>query len=262
MKMADSSEPRHSNEPVGLASSESATSAPGGLKDRIFRFKRAWIAVRALIANPDDTEQVFRVVTAMRGKSLERGFERFRTSSTGERILCEGIDLLDTLRDRKRLALLEADSLAAVYLKFVQSEQLSADGLVEASYEATENIQNPHLLRYTHRIRDMHDLWHALTQYGREPLGEACLLAFTYAQMRNPGAAFIVIVGARRLAKGYGRGTIRALWRAYRAGSRASWLPAQPFEEMLQLNAQDVRSMLTIPNPDAYWTILERHGLR
>ena len=260
--MADSSETRHSNEPVSLASSESATSASQGFKDRIFRFKRAWTAVQALIANPDDTEQVFRVVTAMRGKSLERGFERFKSSPTGERILREGINLLDTLQDRQRLSLYEPDSLAAVYLKFVQSEQLSADGLVEASHEATESIHNPHLLRYTNRIRDMHDLWHALTQYGREPLGEACLLAFTYAQMRNPGAAFIVTVGARRLAKGYGRGTLRALWRAYRAGRRASWLPAQPFEELLQLNAQDVRSTLAIPDPDAYWSILERHGLR
>lgn len=260
--MADSSESQHNIESVGTSSGGTSASETQGLRGRLFRLRRAWIAVKALLENPDDTEQVFRVVTAMRGKSLELGFDRFRSSPTGDHILREGIDLLHTLRNREILSSHGPDSLAAVYLKFVQSEQLSADGLVDASHEATESIQNPHLLRYTNRIRDMHDLWHAMTQYGREPLGEACLLAFTYAQMRNPGAAFIVIVGARRLAQGYGKGTIRALWRAYRDGKRASWLPAQPFEEMLQLNAQDVRTMLTIPNPNAYWAVLERHGLR
>lgn len=233
-----------------------------GIRKRLKRLNQAWVAVRALFEDPEDTEQVFRVVTALRGKSLERAYTRFRSTDTGTRILSEEIDLLTSLRDRKSLEKYKEGSLARTYLHFVRSADLTADGLVDASYEATENIEDRNLLRYLNRIRDMHDLWHTLTRYGREPLGEACLLAFTYAQMKNPGTAFIVVLGSRRLAKGYGRGTIHALWRAYRDGKRASWLAAQPFEQMLGTDVQQLRSMLDIPEPTAYWLVLEQHGLR
>ncbi|MCY3885303.1 MAG: Coq4 family protein [Gammaproteobacteria bacterium] len=232
------------------------------IRTRMSRLKKAWVAVRALFEDPEDTEQVFRVVSALRGRSLERAYMRFRSTDIGNRILLEDIDLLSSLRDREFLNTHNEGTLAQAYLKFVRSGDLTADGLVEASYEATENIEDRDLLRYLNRIRDMHDLWHTLTQYGREPLGEACLLAFTYAQMKNPGTAFIVVLGSRRLARGYGRGTIHALWRAYRDGKRASWLAAQPFEKMLATNVQELRSMLSIPEPTAYWLVLEQHGLR
>lgn len=233
-----------------------------GFRDRTKRLNQAWVAVRALFEDPEDTEQVFRVVTALRGKSLERAYRRFRSTDTGTRILSHEIDLLTSLRDRESLGSHKENSLARAYLHFVRSGDLTADGLVEASYEATENVEDRDMLRYLNRIRDMHDLWHTLTRYGREPLGEACLLAFTYAQMKNPGTAFIVILGSRRLAKGYGRGTIHALWRAYRDGKRASWLAAQPFEQMLGTDVDQLRSMLSIPEPTAYWLVLEQHGLR
>ncbi len=239
-----------------------ASSIREGIRSRLKRLNQAWVAVRALFDDPEDTEQVFRVITALRGKSLERAYLRFRSTNTGTRVLSEETDLLSSLRDRTALEKHQEGTLARAYLQFVRSGDLTADGLVEASYEATENIEDRDLLRYLNRIRDMHDLWHTLTRYGREPLGEACLLAFTFAQMKNPGTAFIVVLGSRRLAQGYGRGTIHALWRAYRDGKRASWLAAQPYEEMLGTDVQELRSMLSIPEPTAYWLVLEQHGLR
>ena len=65
-----------------------------------------------------------------------------------------------------------------------KSEKITADGLVEASQENVppelEN-QSEELIAYGKRIRDQHDLWHVLTGYGRDTLGEVCLLWFTYA---------------------------------------------------------------------------------
>ena len=55
----------------------------------------------ALFEDPEDTEQVFRVVTALRGKSLERAYRRFRSTDTGTSILSHEIDLLTSLRDRR-----------------------------------------------------------------------------------------------------------------------------------------------------------------
>ena len=51
------------------------------------------------------------------------------------------------------------------------------------------------------RLRDMHDLWHVTTGYGRDALGELSLLAFTYAQERNRGIGAIVLYGYRIMGK-------------------------------------------------------------
>ena len=63
----------------------------------------AWGAVRKLIADPEDTAQVFNVIRAMSGPALQRGFARFSKLAVGRRVLDEQIDLVDTLRDRDKL---------------------------------------------------------------------------------------------------------------------------------------------------------------
>ncbi len=232
------------------------------LKARWQRLKTAYTAVKALFDDPEDTEKVFTVISSLRGDSLEEAYRRFKATPTGSRVLRDQVDLLKTLQNRDELAQLGAESFGAAYLEFVKSQDLTADGLVDASYEVTEQIGNSDVLRYTERVRDMHDLWHTLTRYGREPLGEACLLAFTYAQLRNPGVAFILVLGTQRLTRGYGRGTVRALLRAHKDGKRARWLAAESFEDLLSQDIEVVRENLGIPEPTAYWSILDRHGLR
>ena len=222
----------------------------------------AWSAVQKVFADPDDSESVFEALNALRGNSLQRMYRKFCSTSTGDRVLRDKLELLDVLRDRKALSQNSEDSFAHAYLRFVQSESLTAEGLVDASYGMIENISDKNFLRFTNRVRDMHDLWHTLTQYGREPLGEACLLGFTYAQLGNPGIAFLLTLGSPRLVRGYGRGTLHAMWRGYRDGKNASWLAAQPFEELLAMNVDQVRVLLSIPEPTAYWMVLEQHGLR
>ena len=45
------------------------------------------------------------------------------------------------------------------------------------------------------RTEETHDLWHVLTGYGRDTFGEACLLAFSYAQTGNRGIGLIALGG-------------------------------------------------------------------
>jgi ubiquinone biosynthesis protein COQ4 len=219
----------------------------------------AWNAIRKLIADPEDTAQVFTIVRAMSGPSLRNGYERFRKSPWGRRVLAEERDLLDTLRDRAALRAQPAGSLAAAYLAFVESENLSADGLVDASATDEEHWADPGIERYGKRLRDQHDLWHTLTGYGRDELGELCLLAFTYAQTRNRGIGLIVLVGAYKLRKALGKGVVRAALRGYRDGRRARWLPEQPWETLLQEPLENVRGRLGIQEPIPYRAL--RHQL-
>ena len=65
--------------------------------------------------------------------------------------------------------------------------------------------------------------------------GEACLLAFTYAQTRNrEGIGFIAFIGALDLSKTFGRSMFSSMWQAYQMGKEAAWLPGQHWEQLLE----------------------------
>ena len=117
-------------------------------------------------------------------------------------------------------------SLVQRYLQFINEQGLSADGLVEASEEQADALEaDSDLALFATRQRDMHDLWHVLTEYGRDELGEACLLSFTYAQNKNRGVGFIAFVGCFKLYRRHGLSAARSIFSAYLDGRRAAWLP-------------------------------------
>ncbi len=208
-------------------------------------------ALKTLIRDPEDTAQVFAIIRAMSGSSLERGFERFIRLPLGRQVIEERRSLLDTLSDREALRALPPGSLGRAYLKFVESEQLTADGLVAAS-DGDAGQDNEWQQRFGERLRDMHDLWHTLTGYGRDELGELCLLAFTYAQNRNRGIGLIVLIGALKMSKHLGVGVFRAALRGYRDGRQSAWLPGEDWEALLAEPLDDLRRRLNIAEPVPY----------
>src|SRR6516165_9628874 len=90
-------------------------------------------AVRNLMRNQEDTHQVFLLIEALRGKTTLRQFARFRQTETGRAVMGEHRRLLDRLSDRASLAALAAGTLGRAYYDFTASENLSVEGLVEAS---------------------------------------------------------------------------------------------------------------------------------
>ena len=214
--------------------------------------------LRQLIADPEDTSKVFEVIRAASGPSLRRGIKRFAARETGRRVLEKEIDLLDTTRDQERLKALPAGTLGHSYYHFIYAEALSADGLVDASMPQGNSVydeMSPDMRRYAQRLRDQHDIWHTLTQYGRNELGEACLLGFTYAQTRNRGIGMIVLTGGWKLYKALGSRVLRAIWQGFRSGLHASWLPGEDWEALLELPIDEVRRQLAIRPPTAYWEV-------
>ena len=187
---------------------------------------KAYRALRSLLKNPDKTEEVFNIIRAMSGKSLENCYEQFCRTAIGKKILIEKRQLLLVLQNRSSLAKLPVESLGRDYLGFTERERINAKGLVDASDEAIP-ISNPDLRLYAERTRDMHDLWHVVTGYGRDTLGEACLLAFTYAQNKNRGVGFIAFVGCFKLFANYRLNALKAILQGYRIGRKAAWLPEQ-----------------------------------
>jgi ubiquinone biosynthesis protein COQ4 len=98
-------------------------------------------------------------------------------------------------------------------------------------------------------MRDTHDLWHALTGYRGDVLGELALLAFSLSQHWNSAVGIIVAAG---LLKGFGRADTGVVVDAFRRGGRAAWLPALEWESLLALPLEAVRARLGIEGAPEY----------
>jgi ubiquinone biosynthesis protein COQ4 len=206
-------------------------------------------AVRRLLADPEDTQQVFLILRAMRGRSGIRLFRRFQNSDTGARILGERRGLFTTLSNSKALAALPAGSLGHTYQGFMAEENLSPEGLVAPSQATRDDGMTPDVALFRDRMRDMHDLTHTLTGYGRDPLGELCLLAFMYSHTGNLGMALIVLMGFARLES---RAARRAVIEAWRHGRKARWFAGMDWEAMLPEQLDSLRQRFAVAEPKAY----------
>jgi ubiquinone biosynthesis protein COQ4 len=208
---------------------------------------RAWRAIASLAHNPDDTAQVFALIEALSGISTPR---RIARRLSGSRIWIERPDILAHLTDRDALARMPEGSLAHAYLSFVESEGITAEGLRRASDlgEADREI-DPDLEYVRRRMRDIHDLWHTVLGYRGDVLGEASVLAFTFAQTRNPAIGALVLLG---LAKLHTREARRLIVAALLRGFRAAAFPEQEWEALLPLPLDEVRRRLRAGPPPEY----------
>ena len=210
-----------------------------------------------LVRNPTHTHEVFTIIKALSGSDLQIGLDRFKGTEFGEKVLRNRLQLRDSLKKPDLLAKLPAGSLGREYQKFVQEENLSADGLEKASERSLQaEITDPELKLFAARQRDMRDLWHVVTGYGRDGLGGACLLAFTYAQNKKRGVGFIAFVGCFKLFANYRFNALMALLQGYRIGKSAAWLPGQDSEGLLANKLNDVQALLNIPMPSTYFASL------
>ena len=223
------------------------------------RFRRAMTALKKLIADKEDTKQVFIILEAMAGNSGLRSWRRFQKAATAKAILSADRPLMAHLMDREALAAMPEGSLGRAYHRFTELEQISADGLVDASVEGREETREmtPEQVIFHDRQRDAHDLWHVVTGYGRDPLGELSLLAVTWRQLGNPGILMIIAMGyyvARQESPELKIGA--ALREGFRRGKKGQWLPAAHWEELLPRPLNEVRAELGFARPDRYRAVI------
>jgi ubiquinone biosynthesis protein COQ4 len=217
-----------------------------------FDLPRAGRALAAIMRNPDDLPQVFTLIESMSGTAPHRLLRRFKRNPTGAAILREERNIVPLLADREGLAALPEGSLGRAYLAFVESEGISAQGIVDASVtgEVASGSYRAEAFRYIHmRMRDTHDIWHAATGYKGDVVGELALLAFTLAQNWNSAVAMIILAA---LAKGLTGGDVRTVVDGFRRGRAAEWLPSQDWESLLPLPVDEVRRRLHLGPPAIY----------
>ncbi len=210
--------------------------------------------MRRLMADPDDTSQVFRIIEALKGNSLKRALKRLRASSHGQALLDGKPDIVTRLNDREWLASLPAGSVGRAYHDFVHGENLSADGLIESSAEGAryEGLSGDEIW-LADRLRDIHDLQHVMTGYGRDPVGELSLLSFMTTQTPNRGIDFIIWVAGLRYRKEAPQFDVGSLVReGAKIGQRARWMPEIDWETKLAEPLDAVRAEYGFEPPIHY----------
>ena len=166
-----------------------------------FRPLKALHHFRELIKDKEDTEQVFHIFESLPRPGFRKDAKAFVESDKGKALLESEPALADILDDHERLRKMPASSLAHAYCDFMEKEGLSAAGLI-AEYNRFSPQKYGDLIEwYGFRQRDTHDLLHVLTGYGRDALGEACVLAFTYGQNPSLGNVFIAYAAGLNMKK-------------------------------------------------------------
>ncbi|HVJ00527.1 MAG TPA: Coq4 family protein [Sphingomonas sp.] len=217
-------------------------------------WRTAFDAIRKLLANGDDTTQVFRIMKALNAGNSEKNYARLLATEEGGRTAYERVELAQRFIDKAWIGQFASGTVGAAYRDFLETTGYSADGLAEVSKVIREDeLPHPYAW-FGRRTRDVHDIWHVLTGYkADESLGEACLVAFSYAQVGGLGWAWIAGAASLKSLKVTGNRLFsRAVWEGYRHGRKAAWLIGEDYEALMAEPIDAARRRLGIATPHAY----------
>lgn len=220
-----------------------------------YRPLRAVHNFQKLMKDKEDTALVFKIFESLPSRDFLPRVKALALSERGEALRLAEPNLPEILDDHATLRQTPKGSVAHAYCDFMEAEGLSAAGLV-AEYDRVGRPRYPDLVEwFINRNRDTHDLFHVLTGYGRDALGEQCVLLFTHGQSPSQGHLLIGYAGAANIAKmvrGSKAPVFGAVREAHRTGKGAPQLMAQPIRELLARPLAEVRRELRIPEPQAY----------
>ena len=165
------------------------------------------------------------------------------------------------------MAQLPEGSLGKNYYNFIYKEKLTPDELVSASEINFDPNKTEEENIFHTRLRDMHDLWHVTTGYGRDALGELSLLAFTYAQEKNRGIGAIVLYGYRIMGKvtkelNFNIDLRDVVKEGYKLGKEASFWACADWEKLIEKPITEVRAILKAGKPELYKEVLNEFSIK
>ena len=225
---------------------------------RRIRPLKAYKHFRKLIADKEDTTQVFYIVEALDGNNLVRDHNSFMKRPEGQARFDEQRELVPLLDDHARWKKLPQGTVGRAYVDFMEREGLSAQGLVDEYVRFGKDISDFYdddaVVWFGHRRRDVHDMMHILTGYGRDALGEASVLNFTHGQHGGLGIYFIAHMASIEVRKYAPKGA--PVWKAVREarknGTLAENIISQDILALMEEPLDEARKRLNIQPPLAY----------
>jgi ubiquinone biosynthesis protein COQ4 len=206
----------------------------------LLRMGRGLRALQRLRRNPGDTEQALKAAVLLNVGCFPRIVTEFEAQAEGRELLrarpaidCEHVDLA-------ALGRLPEGTLGQAYSAFLMSRNLTPEVFVPPREVRDENV------RYlSQRMRQTHDLWHVLTGYDTDVIGEIELQAFMYAQLGTPFSLAVALFGLGR-AQPRSLALPLRVWAAYTRGKRAEPLAWRFWERHFGTQVADLRRMLQL----------------
>lgn len=221
-----------------------------------YNFPKAWRHFRELVKDKENTAEVFPIFEALPWRGTYDAARAFLSTERGQAIYSAEPCLVSIFDDHAALRKLPAGSVAQAYCDFMEREGLSAQGLVDElnTYRRPDQIFDDQVDWYYRRMRDTHDLMHILSGYGRDALGEQCVLAFTYGQQPALAHLFLGYAGALEMRR---RLTVkvpifRAVREAQKMGSSIPRIIEKPIMDLLAMPLAVARQTLGI-KPTRYY---------
>ncbi|MEM1052004.1 MAG: Coq4 family protein [Pseudomonadota bacterium] len=220
-----------------------------------YSLPRAVKNFRLLMKDKEDTSLVFKIYESLPSKDFMPRVKGLALSERGEQLRSSEPSLPEILDGHTELRKTPKGSLAHAYCDFMESEGLTAAGLVAEAESLGRPKYNDLVQWFAERSRDTHDLFHVLTGYGRDALGEQCVLLFTHGQSPTQGHLLIGYAGSANIKKmvwGSRAPVMGAVRQAKATGRGAPSMIEQPIRELLQQPIDQVRKALRIPEPTKY----------
>lgn len=206
----------------------------------LLRVARGMRALGRLRRNPGDTEQALEAAVLLNVGRFPRIIAEFEAEAEGREVLrarpaidCEHINLAE-------LGRLPEGTLGQAYSAFLTSRNLTPEVFVPPRAVRDENV------RYlSQRMRQTHDLWHVLTGYDTDVIGEIELQAFMYAQLGTPFSLVVALFGLGR-AQPRSLALPLRVWAAFARGKRAEPLAWRFWERNFTTPLAELRRTLRL----------------
>lgn len=205
---------------------------------------------RVLESDKERTREAFHVFEALPWIGMADAACSFLASGQGQAVYASEPCLPAILDDHVALRRLPKGSLAHAYCDHMECEELSAAGLI-AEYEEWRGGRvrlDDKVEWYADRLRDTHDLLHVLSGFGRDALGEQCVLALVFKQRPSIGHLFVGYAGAAltRLNSQWKVPVLRAVFEARKIGRNCLSIAETPIRELLPMPLDEARARLNM----------------
>jgi ubiquinone biosynthesis protein COQ4 len=205
------------------------------------RARSALAAARILARDHTRLDQALVFIEAVNIGKVVRLASKLGDDAEGTRLLSERPRIDRKHVDFDALRALPDGSLGREYTRF-----LDQNGITPDAFEELPGVGDERIAWIMLRMRQTHDLWHVLTGYAPDVLGEVRLQAFTFAQTGAPSAIALTLFGALRWTF-RAEGNYREIVRAYRRGKATRFLPTFRWEDEWATPLEELRARLGCP---------------